>query len=38
VSTTVIFVVGSVVSLLVAAYVVMLGMATREDEVRRGGR
>jgi len=36
VSTTVIFVVGGIVSLLVAAYVVLLGIATRDDEARRG--
>jgi phage shock protein PspC (stress-responsive transcriptional regulator) len=36
--TTVIFVVGTVVSALVAAYVVMLGIATSDDARRRGER
>jgi hypothetical protein len=36
--TTVIFVVGAVVSALVAAYVVMLGIATSDDQRRRGER
>jgi len=36
VSNTVIFVVGLVVTALVAAYVVLLGLAARADEERRG--